>query len=418
MLIGTMETTMHDTLSQSLIDMVRISNRTDLPLNDKLQRILTEVLRVVGAENGSIMISRDEEHLEVVASTNHELIGVRQRISEKSPASHVFLHLKPLYMENGIQGNNPLRNKYTSYKKDAFLIVPVLCGDRAIGVLSVTEKKGQDQFLPQEREIVITFAGQLISAVENHRLNESLKDNQARLEQKNRELKALEKLRVELFNMLIHDLKGPISEIMSNIDILSYTADEENLEFVKAAQSGCDVLYRMTSDLINITRLEEGSLQLVQEAIDPGDILSEAISRIHSIARTRSVHLLEKRPAKIGQKKFYGDRSLLLRVLQNLLMNAMHHSPQNETVEIGYGYENKSVMFYVTDQGPGVALEFQNAIFDKFFQVKKQNDGRIYTTGLGLAFSKMAVEAHGGLIRVDSDGKKGSRFSFTIPGGD
>lgn len=409
---------MNDPLSQSLIDMVRISNRTDLPLKQKLQGILIEVLRAIGAEKGSIMINRDDVFLEVVAATKPELIGVRQRLSEKSPATHVFLHLKPLYMENGAEKDTPLRNKYTSYNKDAFLIVPLFFGDRAIGVLSVTEKSGEDQFSPQEREIVITFAGQLISAIENDRLNESLKENQAHIEQKNRELKALEKLRVELFNMLIHDLKGPVSEIMANIDILSYTVNEENLEYVQAAQSGCDVLYRMTSDLINITQLEEGSLKLVQEAIDPGDILSEVISRIHSIARTRSVHLSEKRPAEEDPIRFCGDRSLLLRVLQNLLMNAMHHSPQNETVEIGYGYENGAVTFYVTDQGPGVAPEFQNAIFDKFFQVKKQNDGRIYTTGLGLAFSKMAVEAHGGVIRVESDGKKGSCFSFTLPEGD
>jgi two-component system sensor histidine kinase KdpD len=116
--------------------------------------------------------------------------------------------------------------------------------------------------------------------------------------------------------------------------------------------------------------------------------------------------------------RFYGDRGLLVRVLQNLLMNAIQHSPEGKAVEIGYEIEaNGRIRFFIKDQGPGVAPALQTAIFDKFFQIKKKNDGRVYSTGLGLTFCKMAVAAHNGVIDIQSDGKKGSIFGFAIPMG-
>ncbi|MDX9787359.1 MAG: ATP-binding protein [Desulfobacterales bacterium] len=405
--------------SKALMKMVEISNRADLAFNDKLQHILTEVVICFDAAKGSVMINREVEYLEVVASTDSKLIGVRQRISERSPATWVFLNAAPLYMEKGIQGRPMLRNKFQSYQKGAFLIAPIGCGDQVIGVVSVTEKKGADLFSEEEQQIIITFAGQLIGAIEKNQLTEALQERQRELEQRNYELEKLKKLRTELFNMLVHDLKGPISEVVANIDILSYTVQEENMEYVKAAQAGCDTLYRMISDLLDIARLEEGSLNLVREPIRPREMLSEAVSRVHSIARTRSVILQERCLSPLTDETCYGDRGLLVRVLQNFLMNAICHSPENEVVEIGCAIDkNGDIRCDVTDRGPGVAPEFQRAIFDKYFQVQKKNDGRLYATGLGLAFCKMAIDAHKGNIGVVSDGKKGSTFWFTIPGGE
>jgi signal transduction histidine kinase len=106
----------------------------------------------------------------------------------------------------------------------------------------------------------------------------------------------------------------------------------------------------------------------------------------------------------------------LLRVLQNLLTNAISYSPPGETIEVGYRrITPHEIEFFVKDNGPGVPYEYREAIFDKYFQLEKQADGRIYTVGLGLTFCKMAVEAHRGRIRLDSENSKGSRFSFILP---
>ena len=107
---------------------------------------------------------------------------------------------------------------------------------------------------------------------------------------------------------------------------------------------------------------------------------------------------------------------MLQRVLQNLLMNAIHHSQADKTVSVTYDtIDDNQISISVTDEGPGVPLEFQKKIFDKFFQAKKVMDGRVYTAGLGLSFCKLVIDAHQGRIFVDSDGQNGSRFTFLLP---
>jgi K+-sensing histidine kinase KdpD len=400
---------------QALLTLTAISNRTDNRFEEKLHQILLEVIKCLGTETGSIMTLTGRRFLEVRAATNPEIVGFKQPLRDDAPSAWVFKNKEVLYADK----HNPdetIRNQYGHYKKRAYLIAPILNGDKVIGVLSVTDKKNADRFNKEEQKLLLGFAGQLINAIENNRLAVTLKKKKIELQQKNKKLKKLEELRKELFDMLIHDLKGPISNIVANVDILTYTTNKENMEYVASAQASCDTLYRMTSDLLDITRLEEGSLKLYFERISAAELLSEGIARVYALARIRSVQLLEKESEKTDQCFLYGDRGMLLRVLQNLIINAMYHSKKGQKIEAGFERDNSEYWrFYVKDQGPGVPAEYQNAIFDKFFQVNKKEDGRVYSTGLGLAFCRLAVEAHNGQISIESDGKSGSCFYFSIP---
>ncbi len=400
---------------QALLKLTDISNNVSLPLDKKLHCVLEAMIECLNTTSGSIMILTGRKHLEVRAATNPEIIGVKQLLKEDSPSGWVFKHRQVLSASRDSE-DSAIRNSYNHYEKKAYLIAPVVAGDKVIGVLSTTNKRGEDYFSKDEQTIIIGFAGQLIGALENDRLTKALEKKKIELQQKNQKLRKLEAIRKELFNMLIHDLKGPISNIVANIDILTYTTSKDNMEYVAAAQASCDTLYRMTSDLIDITQMEEGSLKLCFEKIAMEDLLTEGIARLHALARVRSVQL-SNTSARMGEPCFlYGDRGLLLRVLQNLIINAIHHSQKGQTVEVGYDIsDDKWVSFYVRDQGPGVPAEHQTAIFDKFFQVNKNKDGRIYTTGLGLTFCRLAVNAHKGEISIQSDGKKGSCFYFCLP---
>ena len=171
----------------------------------------------------------------------------------------------------------------------AYLLAPVMYGEKVTGIISVTDKTGKDQFDLEEQSLLLDFAGLIIGDIENCRLTESLKKKKKELQKKNRELKRLERLRKDLFNMLIHDLKGPLSDIVANIDILSYTVEGDNKEYVAATQAGCDTLFRMTSDLLDIARLEEESLGLIYEKIRSDELISEAVSRVHAIAKASSI---------------------------------------------------------------------------------------------------------------------------------
>lgn len=402
-------------LLEVLIAINTISNTRTLKFDQKLQHILVEIVKCMQAKRGSIMLMKGLKNLEVVASTNPSLIGVRQRLDQQSPSTWVVNNKIPLYIKDGEYPDVPLR-RFDHYEKDAFLLVPIISNEKVIGVLSVTDKIVEDVFSREEQEVLLNIASQVIITVENQRLTESLKKKRRAIQRKNKELVKLEKLKTELFNMIIHDLKGAISEIIANLDILTYTASEENQEFVDSAKTGCDALYRMVFDLLDIARLEDGRIELVYEKINPQDLIKESLSRLFGLFRMKELEFVEIIPSSGNPEYFYGDRGIILRILQNLLINAMNHSPIGEKIEIGYkNQSNDKITFFVKDNGPGVPEEYKKAIFDKYFQLEKKNDGGVYTTGLGLTFCKMAVEAHRGQIGVESQYGEGSRFLFTLP---
>lgn len=406
-----------DTILQALSKISDISNSSGIEFGKKLHQILGIVLKYLNSEKGSIMILKGRSRLQILASSNPELIGITQSLKEDSPSSWVVKHKKPLF--NDTDDTTELRLIPDRYRKDAFMIAPIISNNKVLGVLSITEKIGPDRFSNEEREVFLNLAGHIIGALQIHRLAESLRKNRRSLKKKNEQLKRLEQLRTEMFNMLIHDLKGPISEIVANLDILSYVSDKKNMDFVESAQSGCDALHRMISNLLDIARLEDGSLQLILEKLEPDLLIEEALSGMHSFAGIKKIpfkKIFSHLPPT--QRFFLGDRRILLRVLQNLLVNAIRYSPVGKPVEAGFDVaDSDHFEFFVKDSGPGIPPEFKAAIFNKYFQISARHDSRHYSTGLGLTFCKMAVEAHGGKIFVESDGKKGSCFKFILPSG-
>jgi two-component system sensor histidine kinase KdpD len=402
-------------LLKILLSITAISSDTKLTFQEKLGKILEEIVACMQATRGSIMLLKSRKSLEVAASTNPDLIGFKQPLSGHSPSGWVVKNKAPLFVDSKT-AHKFFEKKAGVYEKSAFLVVPVISDKKVMGVLNVTEKIGEDIFNKGEQEILLQVAGTLIGALETQRLSQSLKKSKSTLAKKNKKLKKLEKLRTDLFNMLIHDLKGPISEVVANLDILSYTANEENRPFVESAQIGCDTLQSMVSNLLDIARFEERRLKLIVERINPEELIREALDRLIRVGEMKDIEFTETIPLVQDRKTFSGDRSVLLRVLQNLLGNAMQYSPPGEKIDVGFEYIKASkIRFFVKDSGPGVPPEHRKAIFEKFTQLDKKTDGRIYTTGLGLTFCKMAVQAHGGKIGVKSQVPAGSCFWFAVP---
>jgi len=402
-------------LLEVLIEINAVSNNKRLDLGQKLQNILIDIVRYMRVKSGSIMLVKRSKKLEVAASTNAELIGVQQSVDKESPSSWVFKNRKSLYVED-ISKSDLFVKRFDHYERYAMLLVPIIDNSKIIGILSMTDKKGEDNFQKEEQEALLTLAGQVISALENQRLTESLKSKKKTLQKKNVQLKKLEKLKTDFYNMLIHDLKGPVSELIANLDILSYSVSDEDKEFVEASKTACDTLYSMVFNLLDIAQLEENRLKLLYEKIDPQDLIKESLARLFGHFKLKGLTFAENFPSTKTSDFFWGDRGVLLRVLQNLLTNAINYSPPDETIEVGFDFlKSSKIIFYVKDKGPGVPLEHHETIFDKYFQLDKKSDGRVHTTGLGLTFCKMAVEAHRGKIGVESESQKGSRFFFVLP---
>lgn len=385
-----------------------ISQNPSLTFDEKLAHIIFEIVQCVGAKSGSIMVLECHKKLRVVASTHVHLIGQMQPLQEGSPSSWVVKHKKPLHVED-IRNSGQFSERFDHYQGSAFLVAPLIGNGQVMGVISVTDKLGLDEFSQDEKSTIIQVAGQIITAIENQRLTESLKE-------KNLELESLERLKTELFNMLIHDLKSPLSELLANLDILSLSLPDESQKFVRGARSGCDTLCRMVSNLLDITRLEEGKLKLVYEEIDPSSVIRESITRMVALTSAKDLRIVENKPMIEPGEPLRADRDILIRVLQNLLSNAIRYSPSGETITVGFNYaDSENILFEVEDHGPGIPPRDQQIVFDKFRQLEKKTEGRVYSTGLGLAFCKMAVEAHQGHIGVESDGLRGSTFTFELP---
>jgi len=402
-------------LLEVLIAITDIANNRTPAFEQKLRMILQQIVGCMQAKKASIMLLKRKGTLEVVASTNPAIIGVRQSLEDSSPSSWVFRHQQPLYADSSCACSVPT-GRYKHYQGDAFYLVPLMINGKVIGVVSVTEKINADCFEQGERDILLRIMGHVIIALENHRLAESLHKKHRALQKKNQELRKLERLRTDLFNMLIHDLKGPISDIVANLDLLAYTLGGESLEHVEIAMSGCSTLYNMISNQLDIARLEEGKLALFHEAIDPRELVKESLARLLFSGRSKNVRFAEQYPAASQGLACTGDRALLLRVLQNLLTNAVHYSPRDETITVGFHQApDRSIEFYVQDNGPGVPDNRKATVFDKYVQLNERSEDRIDTAGLGLAFCKIAVEAHCGSIGVESDGARGSRFFFRLP---
>ncbi len=231
------------------------------------------------------------------------------------------------------------------------------------------------------------------------------------LEQSYRELQELERTKDNLTQMIIHDLKNPLTGIKANIEIVGMEELQETQECLEAAQRSCDLLFNMIQDLLDISKMEEGQLNLNLGPVNIEELIAAAIREFEHPAGAEDKEL---RP-DLGPNLpiISADRNLLYRTLSNLLINAIKHTTRGGVITLGAVEKEGGLQVKVADTGHGIPQEFLETIFEKFGQVEsRQRSG----TGLGLTFCKMAVESHKGRLWVESVEGKGSTFIFDLPG--
>lgn len=400
-------------LLESISQIVQATNQK-APHAKKIDRILAIILAYLGVEQGSIMVL-ERRKLLIVAATRHDLVGMQQTVSDESIAGWVAKNKAPIFIPDISKDTRFSERGGNAYKKNALLSVPVLKGSKLIGVINVTDRSGDKDLLQEDITYLLDFGSLIISSLVQQRLQNELKRQKNTLRKRNLELKRQEKLRDELSRMLIHDLKTPLSEVVANLDILSYSVTGENREFLESAQISCDRTVRMVGNLVTINKIEDGKMTLFKEETDVCNLLEESYSAIKGIAQINSVQLRLDLPGDVMPTP-YLDRVLILRVLQNLLINALGHSAPKTEIVLGcrLGSKQNHIEFFVQDQGPGIPPHQQKTVFDKYSRISDTQD-TLAGTGLGLYFCKLAVDIHKGSIGIESDGAKGCRCFFTLP---
>lgn len=228
------------------------------------------------------------------------------------------------------------------------------------------------------------------------------------------------RLRDDLMQMMFHDMQHPLSAIMLNLDGLLLLDDgalsDAQQEFIETAKHNVMRLHAMFTNMVEIGKIEAGELRLARKTFDM-NALVESVLRDQFSLRFDAANKRLTLSASAHLPPVTGDPNLLSRVLTNLVDNALKFTKEGGTVEVrtARGRDRRSVRVAVRDQGPGVPAEFAQVIFEKYRQVHMQRRGIKAGAGLGLAFCKLAVEAHGGAVWVRPAPGGGSEFGFRIP---
>ena len=237
------------------------------------------------------------------------------------------------------------------------------------------------------------------------------------LEESLRKQRELQKMRDDLMKMIVHDLKTPLTSVLATMEMLLDgdfgKLEQDQRKAVGDAESKAEDLLALINDVLEVARIEEAELTLDLQPIAPAALLTEIEHewevRFQQERAQATVEVADDAPV------FEADKELLKRVLNNLVQNAVTHSAQAVKIAFKARKDGDGVLFTVADNGPGIPPQYHEVIFRKFERVKTQGVPRTRSSGLGLAFCKLVVDAHGGRIWVQSAEGQGSSFHFTLP---
>jgi two-component system, sensor histidine kinase and response regulator len=241
----------------------------------------------------------------------------------------------------------------------------------------------------------------------------ALRRAQADLADSYTRLRALEELRDDLVRMVVHDMWSPLEALRINLLLLKgpfVALSEDNREILQSAVKLADELSRMTSDLFDVSRLEECRMPVKRAMWDLTEMARDVRLLLGAISAERPIDI-----ESAGAVEVSCDGALVRRVMENFVTNAILHTPAGSPMRISIVSGEGRVRVAVHDQGPGVPAEAREKIFEKFGTVEARQQSACHSVGLGLAFCKLAIEAHGGTIGVDPGVPAGSTFWFELP---
>ena len=227
--------------------------------------------------------------------------------------------------------------------------------------------------------------------------------------------KELDNLKSEFVATASHELRTPLTGMAMSLNLLAETTEdklsESETELLDAAVEDVERLRSLVNDLLDLSKIESGKIDLDLVDVSVDFLLDKAVSALNIQAKQNDITLAKQSLSKDIKTKV--DANKIIWVLTNLIANALRYSDSGGEIKIGATSRNSWIEIFVSDRGAGIPLEYQSKIFDKFVQVETAKD--VGGSGLGLAICKEMVQAHGGRIWVDSTIGEGSTFTFTVP---
>lgn len=295
---------------------------------------------------------------------------------------------------------------------DAQTPIIFLTAQRDLDTFDAAQRTGADDFLTKPVRPA-ELALRVQAAVKLRRLGSELREHYGLLRRQRDDLLRLQLQKEQLTAFVVHDLKNPVNAIDLHAQLLARTPDlpPRARQSIARIREAARMQLRLILNLLDIAKGEEGRLVPVRGRVDLGAMMAEVVDALELRASDAGVSLA----VDLAAVDVHADPDLLRRVLENLVENAILHSPEHSTIRIRSRESDGAVELRVADEGPGIPAAAIEAVFDRFVQLGGGGSPVQTGRGLGLSFCKLAVLAHGGRIWIE-DAMPGAIFCMRFPG--
>jgi signal transduction histidine kinase len=401
-------------------EILQVIARTPTELQPVLDAVAENAARVCGANDAVIFLIKDDVlwRAAVYGSLILSIVGEagppvdRGNVPGRAVIERQTIHIHDL---------QALADEYSGARGLAQgvrteLSTPLLREGEPIGVILIRRTEVRP-FSEKQIALLKTFADQAVIAIENVRLFHETQDKNRQLQIANQRLQELDRLKSDFVANVSHELRTPLTAIKGAVDLVLREVPgpltERQIHYLLRVRSNTQHLTGLIKDLLDLSKIEEGKIELQTERISLGGLIHEVTETLKPIAVEKSIELAVILAAP---RLVWADRDKVTQVLTNLIGNAIKFTPAKGRVTVSSTSKPDDwVRVSVSDTGPGISMDEREKIFDKFYQIAPNRESKPKGTGLGLAISKTLVELHGGQIWVDSERKGGSIFHFTLP---
>ena len=381
-----------------------------LALDDMMRELLERIRGVLGVERAVVLLLDEEENVLVVRAAKGFESEVEQRVRVpigSGLAGRVAAERRSIAMAD-IERDEAISHHPIEAGIRSLLDVPLVVGGRVIGVISIGSKSRR-VFATTEIELLELAAERIAVAIDGARAYEGEQRARAAAEAANR-------AKDEFFAMLSHELRTPLGAILSWAHLLrSGRLDAAGTgRAVQTIDRNARLQAQLINDLLDVSRITAGKLELDLRVVDPASVVEAALSALRPEADAAGLVVDAAIDHSLGALRADPDR--LQQVMSNLLSNAIKFTPRGGRIEIRLERAGSAATIAVSDTGPGIAADLLPHVFERFRQGEGPATRRHGGLGLGLTIVRHLVELHGGTVEVESPGELGgATFIVRLP---
>ena len=403
-----------------------------LDIDTLLQQVLLLIKQEFGFEHLGVRLLEEDGLLRIrshVGLSDEYIVASAMAPSRETYFGCCFLDARPVVVGDTREVDKPLL--LSRLVKDvpisALIHAPMTCEGRVIGVLTAYTSRGPVHFTDEFVELFAALANQLAMAATNarlygevqaysHAMEEKVARRTAELEKVNARLVELDRLKSDFLSTVSHELRTPLTSIRSFSEILlRYDVDdvEKRRKFVSIIHDEAERLTRMINDLLDLSRIEAGRLEMspLELALEP--VFARAVDATQPLCAEKGISVFSS--VEAGLPPVFADADRLHQVLTNLLANSVKFSPEGGAIKLRGIVKDGCALISLEDAGPGIPPDRLEQIFERFHQVRDTQKSQPLGTGLGLTISREIVEKMGGNIWAESELGRGAIFYFTVP---